>query len=59
MRFNQPYFVSPHAVERFRERVCDIPPAKVIETVQAALQDPGLPVDADFVILYSKPLPLF
>lgn len=47
MKFNQPFFVSPHAVERFRERVCDIPPAKVIETVQAALQDPGLPVDAE------------
>lgn len=47
MKFKQPYFVSPHAVERFRERVCDIPAAEIIKSVQAALQGPGLPVDAE------------
>ena len=45
--FAKPYFVTPHAVERFRERVADIPPARVIEVVQEMLQDPGLPVDAE------------
>lgn len=45
--FAQPYFVTPHAVQRFRERVADIPPARVIEVVQEMLQDPGLPVDAE------------
>lgn len=45
--FARPYFVTPHAVDRFRERIADIPPAQVIEVVQAMLQDPGLPVDAE------------
>lgn len=47
MEFKQPYFISPHAVKQFQKRVCDIPAAEVIEAVQAALQDPGLPVDAE------------
>jgi len=47
MEFKQPFFISPHAVERFRERVCDIPAAEIIKSVQAALQGPGLPVDAE------------
>jgi len=47
MKFKQPYFISPHAVGRFQERICDISPAEVVETVQTALQDPGLPVDAE------------
>ena len=45
--FAQPYFVTPHAVQRFRERVVDIPPARVIEAAQEMLQDSGLPVDAE------------
>lgn len=45
--FERPYFVTPHAVDRFRERIADIPAAKVIEAVQEMLQNPGLPVDAE------------
>ncbi|HHV61129.1 MAG TPA: helix-turn-helix domain-containing protein [Firmicutes bacterium] len=45
--FEHPYFVTPHAVDRFRERIADIPPAQVIEAVQDMLQAPGLPVDAE------------
>lgn len=45
--FAKPYFVTPHAVDRFRERVAVLPPARVIEIVQEMLQDPGLPVDAE------------
>jgi hypothetical protein len=37
--FKHPFYVSPHAVKRFRERVARLP-AKTIRTViQAALQD--------------------
>ena len=45
--FEKPHFVAPHAVRRFRERVADIPAEEVIVAVQALLQEPGLPVDAD------------
>ncbi len=38
IKFAQPYFVSPHAVERFQERVSNLPAAKAILVVQAALQ---------------------
>lgn len=37
--FKQPFFITPHAVNRFRERVADLPAAKIISLVQAALQD--------------------
>ena len=43
--FKHPYFITSHAVQRFREEVADIPPAKVIDVLQAALQDPGEPVE--------------
>lgn len=38
IEFRQPYFVSPHAVSRFRERVAKLPEHDVILIVQAALQ---------------------
>lgn len=38
IKFIQPFFVAPHAVERFQERVAHIPAAQVILVVQAALQ---------------------
>lgn len=38
MRFEQPYYVSPHAVQRFRERVADLPTRTIRVIIQAALQ---------------------
>lgn len=38
IKFAQPYFVSPHAVKRFQERVVNIPAERAILVVQAALQ---------------------
>lgn len=46
--FKYPFFVSPHAVGRFRERVDSIPPAEVIDLIQAKMQDPGLPVTLEY-----------
>ena len=37
-KFRRPFFICPHAVTRFKERVVDIPAAEVITIVQAALQ---------------------
>lgn len=37
--FKQPYYVSPHAVQRFKERVADLPDKTARVIVQAALQD--------------------
>lgn len=38
MKFKKPFFVTPHAVERFQERIEDIPAADVINKVQSLLQ---------------------
>lgn len=38
IEFRQPYFVTPHAVQRFQERVAKLPAYDVILIVQAALQ---------------------
>ncbi|MCK9328183.1 MAG: hypothetical protein M0P69_21985 [Bacteroidales bacterium] len=38
MRFAQPFYVSPHAVQRFRERVADLPTRTIRVIIQAALQ---------------------
>ena len=48
MHFERPFFISPHAVRRFQERVADIPAGQVIATVQAALQDHELPVQVEY-----------
>lgn len=40
MQFRQPYYVSPHAVQRFRERVADLPTKTIRTIIQATLQDP-------------------
>ncbi len=45
--FKHPYFVTAHAVSRFQERVARINSAKVIETIQEALQEPGTPVELE------------
>ena len=39
MKFKQPFYVSPHAVKRFRERVADLPTKTIRIIIQAALQD--------------------
>jgi len=37
--FKQPFYVPPHAIERFRERVADLPTKTIRQVIQAALQD--------------------
>ena len=37
--FRQPFYVSPHAVKRFKERVADLSTRTVRTIIQAALQD--------------------
>ena len=37
--FKQPFFISPHAINRFRERVADLSAKTIITIIQAALQD--------------------
>lgn len=39
MKFKYPFYVSPHAVQRFKERVADLPTRTVRIIIQAALQD--------------------
>ncbi len=48
MRFERPFFITPHAVKRFQERVADLPAADIIQLIQSILQDPGLPVDMEY-----------
>lgn len=38
MKFEQPFYVPPHAVQRFRERVADLPTRTIRVIIQAALQ---------------------
>lgn len=49
MKFDKPYFVTPHAVIRFRERVANLSAKDIILTVQAALQNPGEPVEFEYI----------
>lgn len=37
--FKQPFYVPPHAIQRFRERVADLPTLTIRTLIQAALQD--------------------
>ena len=37
-RFSRPFFVTPHAVDQFREKITKLPAATVISAVQRALQ---------------------
>jgi hypothetical protein len=39
MRFAQPYYVSPHAVQRFRQYVADLPDKTIRTIIQATMQD--------------------
>ncbi len=45
--FKQPYYISPHAVQRFQEEVASLPAHRVIEVIQEALQDPGEPIELE------------
>ncbi len=39
MIFKQPYYIAPHAVRRFRERVANLPTKTIRAIIMAALQD--------------------
>lgn len=57
MIFKQPFYVSPHAITKFRERVA-ILPTKVIRTIiQAALQDNNQQIVVQ--VFDHKPCPVF
>lgn len=56
MRYEMPFFVTPHAVDRFRERVADIPPARVIDFILRAMQNPGLPLNVEYAGHYLCPI---
>lgn len=47
-QYKYPFFISPHAVNRFRERVANIWPAEVIDFLQAFLQHPPRPVQLEY-----------
>lgn len=53
MKFKQPYFISPHAVKRFQERVANLPAFKVIIIIQAVLQ--GIPPIAGIQMYNHQP----
>lgn len=46
--FDDPYFVTQHAIDRFQRRVCDLPRNEVIMEVQRALQYPMRVVEEDW-----------
>ena len=41
-KFKQPYFVTRHAVERFREHIANLPRNEIIDIISRALQEPQL-----------------
>lgn len=47
MRFERPHFVSPHAMQRFREYVGPRSDPAIIEAINRSLQPPRLPDDVD------------
>jgi len=47
--FERPYFVSPHAIKRFKERVSVLDEREIIEIIQALLQGVDTPVDAQLI----------
>lgn len=42
--YDCPFFVSPHAVERFRHYVAELPAGEIIRIIQQNLQHPGNPI---------------
>lgn len=53
MIVERPYFVTPHAVARYRERVELILPRQAIADVQQALQSPAWTVERDDVTFHG------
>lgn len=47
--FEKPFFVSPHAMHRFKERVANLSDGRIINLIQTILQDPGMPVDMQYM----------
>jgi hypothetical protein len=41
VKFEQPYYIPPHAVQRFRERVVNLPTRTIRIIIQSALQGCG------------------
>jgi hypothetical protein len=48
LKFKQPFFITPHAVRRFQEKVAPLPARVVIRIIQKVLQNPGTPVDIEY-----------
>lgn len=57
MNFRKPFYVSPHAVQRFKERVADLPTKTIRIIIQAALQDNRQQVGVQ--IFNHRPCPVF
>ncbi len=57
MRFKRPFYVSEHAVRRFRERVADLPTRTIRTIIQAALQDSRQPVMVQ--VFNHRPCPVY
>ncbi|MFZ5687860.1 MAG: hypothetical protein ACOY9Y_06670 [Bacillota bacterium] len=55
--FGQPFYVSPHAVKRFRERVADLPTKTIRTIIMAALQDNRQQVAVQ--IYNRRPCPIY
>lgn len=51
--FARPYFVTPHAVERYQERIERVPARQAIREVQAALQNPVWAEQAGVATLFG------
>jgi ribosomal protein L36 len=51
--FDDPYFVTQHAIERFQDRVRKLPRSEVIMEVQHALQYPMRVVEEDWESEYK------
>jgi len=57
MIFKQPFYVSPHAVKRFREYIADLPTRTIRTIIQATLQDNKQPVRVQ--IFNRLPCPIY
>lgn len=57
MSFEQPFYVAPHAVKRFRERVANLPTKTIRTIIMAALQDNRQQVAVQ--IYNRKPCPIY
>lgn len=51
-KYDRPYFITRHAVERFREHICDLPRDQIINIIINALQTPR-PIEGVHGIYYG------